>query len=101
VGLFRPIMGQLLHSEEFNSVLLTQYCAVDKIEKNEIGGARSAYGEAKGVNRILVWKAGRMSPLERPRGRWEDNIKMDFQEVGCGVRNGSIWLRIGTGGGHL
>ena len=31
-----------LHNEEFNSVLRTQYCAVDKIEKIEIGGARSA-----------------------------------------------------------
>ena len=101
VGLFRPVMGQLLDNEEFNCVLLTQYCAGDKIEKNEIGGARSAYGEARGVNRVLVWKAGRKSPLERPRGRWEDNIKMDLQVVGCGVRNGFIWLRIGTGGGHM
>jgi len=94
-------MGQLLHNEEFNSVLLTQYCAVDKIEKIEIGGARSAYGEARGVKRVLVWKAGRKSPLERPRRRWDDNMLMDLQEVGCGVRNGSIWLKIGTGGGHL
>jgi len=94
-------MGQLLHNEEFNSVLLTQYCVGDKIEKNEIDGARSAYGEARGMDRVLVWKAGRKSPLETPRRRWEDNIKMDLQEVGCGVRNGSIWRRIGTGGGHM
>ena len=32
---------------------------------------------------------------------WVDNIKMDIQEVGCGVWTGSSWLRIGTGGGHL
>jgi hypothetical protein len=32
---------------------------------------------------------------------WEDNIKSDLQEVGCGVWTGSRWLRIGTGGGHL
>jgi len=37
----------------------------------------------------------------RPRGRWEDTIKMDLQEVGCGVSTGSSWLGIGTGGGHL
>jgi hypothetical protein len=37
----------------------------------------------------------------RPRHRYEDNIKMDLQEFGCGVWTGSIWLRIGTGGGHL
>ena len=40
-------------------------------------------------------------PLGRPRRRWEDNIKKDLQEVGCGVLFGSSWLSIGTGGGHL
>jgi hypothetical protein len=40
--------------------------------------------------------------LGRPRRRWEDNIKMDLQEVGGGfVGTGWSWLRIGTGGGHL
>jgi len=38
-------------------------------------------------------------PLGRPRRRWENNIKMDLQEVG--VCTGSSWLRTGTGGGHL
>ena len=33
-------------------------------------------------------------PLERPRRRWEDNIKMDLQEVGCGVWTESRWLWI-------
>jgi hypothetical protein len=38
----------------------------------------------------------------RSRRRWEDNIKMDLQEVGGGVVwTGSSWLRIGTSGGHL
>jgi hypothetical protein len=37
----------------------------------------------------------------RPRRRWEDNIKMDLQDVGCGVWTGSSWLRIGKGGGYL
>ena len=41
-------------------------------------------------------------PLGGPGRRWEDNIKMDLQEVGCaGGWAGSSWLRIGTGGGHL
>jgi hypothetical protein len=40
-------------------------------------------------------------PLERPRVRWEDNIKMDVRGVGCGAWSGSIWLRIWTGGGLL
>jgi hypothetical protein len=42
-----------------------------------------------------------MRPLGRPRHRWDDNIKMGSQFVGCGAWTGSIWLRIGTGGGHL
>ena len=44
---------------------------------------------------IMVWSLG------RPRRRWEDNIKMDLQEVGRGCGTGWSWLRIGTGGGHL
>jgi hypothetical protein len=32
----------------------------------------------------LVWKPEGKRSLERPRRRWEDNIKMDLQEVGCG-----------------
>jgi hypothetical protein len=40
-------------------------------------------------------------PLGRLRRRWEDNIKMDLQEVGWGAWTRLIWLRIGTGGGLL
>jgi hypothetical protein len=40
-------------------------------------------------------------PLGRPKRRWEDNIKMDLQEVGCRRWTGLIWIRIGTVGGHL
>ena len=39
--------------------------------------------------------------LGRPRRRWEDNIKIDLQEVGWGPWTGWSWLRIGTGDGHL
>jgi hypothetical protein len=41
-------------------------------------------GEERGVYRVLVGKPGGKRPLERPRRRWEDIIKMDLQEVGCG-----------------
>ena len=43
-------------------------------------------GERRGVHRVLVRKPEERRPLGRPRRRWEDNIKMDFQEVGrdCG-----------------
>jgi hypothetical protein len=41
--------------------------------------------------RFLVGKPEGKRPLGRPRGRWEDNIKMDFQEVGCG---GMDWIEL-------
>jgi hypothetical protein len=58
-------------------------------------------GEERGVHRVLVGKPEGTRPLGRPRHRWEDNIKVDLQEVG---RGGGDWLnglRLGTGGGHL
>jgi len=39
-------------------------------------------GEDRGVHRVLVGKPEGKRPLGRPRHRWEDNIKMDLQEVG-------------------
>jgi hypothetical protein len=56
-------------------------------------------GEGRGAYRILVGRPEGRRPLERPGRRWEDNIKMDLQEVGWGGWTGLIWLRIGTGGG--
>jgi hypothetical protein len=58
-------------------------------------------GERRCVYRDLVGKPEGRRPLGRPRHRWEDNIKVDLQKVGCGARTGSIWVRIGADGGHL
>jgi hypothetical protein len=41
-------------------------------------------GERRGMYRVLVGKCEGRRPLARPRHRWEDNIKMDVQEMGCG-----------------
>jgi hypothetical protein len=41
-------------------------------------------GEDRGVHRVLVGKPEGERPLGRPRRRWEDNIKMDLQEIGGG-----------------
>ena len=48
-------------------------------------------GERRGLYRVLVGKPKGKGPLGRPRGRWEDNIKMDLQEVGCG---GMDWINL-------
>jgi hypothetical protein len=58
-------------------------------------------GAERGVHRVLVGKPEGKRPLGRPRRRWEDNIKMDVEEVGGVVVTGWSWLRIGTGGGQL
>ena len=49
-----------------------------------MGWACSMYGERRGVCRVLVGKPEGKRPLGRPRRRWENNVKMDLQEVGCG-----------------
>jgi hypothetical protein len=54
-------------------------------------------GESRGVYRVLVGKLEGKRPLVRTSRRWENNIKMDIQEVWTG----SSWLRVGTRGGHL
>jgi hypothetical protein len=41
-------------------------------------------GEGSGVYRVLVGTAEAQSPLGSPRLRWEDNVRMDPQELGCG-----------------
>jgi hypothetical protein len=50
-----------------------------------MGGACSAYGRGRGVYRVSVEKSAGKRQLERLRGRWENNIKMDIKEVECGV----------------
>jgi hypothetical protein len=57
--------------------------------------------ERKVLYEVLVGKLKGKRTFGRLSRRWEDNIKMDVQEVGVGVSTGSFWLRIGTGGWHL
>ena len=55
-----------------------------------MGGTYSAYGGEERLL-VLVGKPEGKRPLGRPRRRWEDNIKMDLQEVGCG---GIYWIEL-------
>ena len=52
------------------------------------------------MQKVLVGKPEGKRPLGRRR-RWEDNIKMDLEEVGRDCGTGWGWLRIGTDGGRL
>jgi hypothetical protein len=65
-------------------------------------GHVSRVGEGRNVYRVLVGKPEGKKPLEKPRRRWKDAIKMDVRSLaGEGVWSGFTWLRIGTGGGLL
>jgi hypothetical protein len=57
------------------------------------------YGASRGVWRVLVGKPEGKRLFGRPQRRWRDNIKVNIQEVWAWIR--SVWLRIGTVGGHL
>ena len=48
-------------------------------------------GERRSLYRVLVGKPDGKGPFGRPRRRWEDIIKMDLQEVGCG---GMDWIEL-------
>ena len=48
------------------------------------------YGEKRGVKRDFVVTLERKRPLGKSRRKWDDNIKLDLQEVGCGGWTGLI-----------
>ena len=76
-----------LHNEELNDL----YCSpnivrVIKSRRLRWAGHVARMEEGRGVHQVLVGKPEGKRPLGRPRRRWEDNIKMDLEEVrrGCG-----------------
>ena len=91
-----------LHNEELSDLYsLPSIVRVVKSRRMRWVGHVGRMGEGRGVHRVLVGKQEGKRPLGRPRRRWEDNIKMDLQEVGGSCEDWMGWLRIGRGGGHL
>jgi len=81
-----------LHNGELNGL----YCSpnivwVIKLRRMRWAGHVTCLGEKRGVYWVLVGKPEGKRPLGRPRHRWEENIKMDLQEVGCG---GMDWIEL-------
>jgi len=81
-----------LHNEELNDL----YCSPSIVQVIKSGRMRWAghvarMVESRGIYRHLVGKPEGRSPLGRPRCRWEDNIKMDLQEVECGCMD---WIKL-------
>jgi len=64
---------------------------VIKSRRVKWAGHVARMGERRDVYRLLVGKPEGKRPLGGPRCRWEDNIKMDLQEVGCG---GVDWIEL-------
>jgi hypothetical protein len=56
-----------------------------------MGGECSAYGGQKRRIQVLVGQPEGKRPLGKPKYRWEDNVKMDLQEVGFG---GMYWIEM-------
>jgi hypothetical protein len=107
-GVLRRMFGRKrewrkLHNEELHDL----YCSLNIIwvirsSRKRWAGHVALLGERRGAYRGLVEKIEWKRPLGRPRLRWDDDIKMDLQGAGwLGASSGLIWLRIGTGGGHL
>jgi hypothetical protein len=73
-----------LHNEEVNGLYFSaNIVRVIKSRRMKWSGHVAPMGERRGIYRVLVVKPEGKRPLGRPRCAWEDNIKMDFQEVGC------------------
>jgi hypothetical protein len=76
-----------LHYEELNDLYtLPNIVRVVKSRRMRCAGHVVRQGEERGVHRVLVGKPEGKRPLGKPRCRWENNVKMDLQEVGgdCG-----------------
>jgi hypothetical protein len=70
---------------------LSNIVRVVKSRRMRWTGPVARLGEERGVYRVLVGKPEGKRPLGRPRGRWEDDIKMDFQECGGGCED---WMEL-------
>jgi hypothetical protein len=81
-----------LHIEELNDLYsLPNIVRVVKSRRMRWAGHVARMGEKRGVHRVLVGKPEGKRPLGRPRHRWQDNIKMNLQEVGGGCGD---WMEL-------
>jgi hypothetical protein len=81
-----------LHNEELNDLYSSpNIVSVINSRRMRWTGHKASMRERSGVYRVLVGKPEGNRPLGRPRHRWEDNIRMDTQEVGC---EGMDWMKL-------
>jgi hypothetical protein len=81
-----------LHNDEAQSLYSSpNVVRVIKSRRMRWAGHVARMGEGRGVYRVLVGRPERKRPLGRPRLSWEDNIKLNFREIGT---NGANWIRL-------
>ena len=84
-----------LHNEELNDLYSPIIVRVIKSRRMTWARHVPRMGESRGVYRFLSGKTEGKRPFVRSRHRWDDNIKMDLQEVGCG---GMDWMGLAQDG---
>jgi hypothetical protein len=81
-----------LHNDELHDLCSSlNIVRVIKSRRMRWVGNVTCMGEGRGVYRVLVGRPEGKRPLARPRRRWEDNIKMNFREIGI---DGANWIQL-------
>ena len=86
---YRPATATFIVLSDLYS--LPNIVRVVKSRRMRWAGHVARMGQGRGVHRVLVGKPEGKRQLGRPRRRWEDNIKMDLQEVGGGCGD---WMEL-------
>ena len=76
-------VSNICGSSVWNFLPITLLAPVIKSRRMRWAGHVARMNGRRGVYRVLMVKPERKRPLGKPRRRWEDNIKMDLQELGC------------------
>jgi hypothetical protein len=81
-----------LHNDELHSLYSSpNIVRVIKARRMRWAGHVARMGEGRGVYRVLVGRPEGKRPLERPRHRWEDNVKLHFRVIGI---DGANWIHL-------
>jgi hypothetical protein len=81
-----------VHNDELHNLYSSpKIVRVIKLRRIRWAGHVARMGERRGVYRLLFGIPEGKRPLERPRRRWDDNIKMDLRGIGI---NGANWIRL-------
>jgi hypothetical protein len=81
-----------LHNDELHSLYSSpNIVRVIKSRRMKWAGHTARMGEGRGVYRIVVWRPESKRTLGRPKRKWQDNIKLDFWEIGF---DGANWIQL-------